>query len=56
MVGTPTVAVDGVADAGKVYVFDRSVQNFQVTDASDVNYTTVESPPAPVSVLVNGQF
>lgn len=56
IVGTPTITVDGISDAGTVYVFDRSVQNFQVTDASVFNYTTVQSPTAPVSVLLNGQF
>jgi hypothetical protein len=56
MVGTPTISVNGIADAGTVYVFDRSIQNFQVTDANVFNYTTVQSPVAPVSVLINGQF
>jgi hypothetical protein len=56
MVGTPTVAVDGIPDAGTVYVFDRSIQNFQVTDASVLDYTTTQTLTAPVSVLLNGQF
>ena len=56
IVGTPDVTVNGIPRAGIVYVFDRSIQNFQVTDASVFDYTTVESPVAPVSVLLNGQF
>jgi len=52
MVGCP----DTDSDRGRVYVFDRSVQKFQVTDADTVTYTTEQSPVAPVSVKLNGSF
>jgi hypothetical protein len=47
------------AAEGRVYVFDRSVQAFQVTDAATVTYTTVQSlsvPGAPINVKLNGVF
>lgn len=56
MVGTPDITTNGIPRAGKVYVFDRSIQNFQVTDATDLTYITTQTPAAPVSVLLNGQF
>jgi hypothetical protein len=41
---------------GKVYIYCRSVQRFQVTNASQLVYTTVETPIEPVAVLLNGEF
>jgi hypothetical protein len=44
---------------GRVYVFDRAVERFQITDTSTVAYTTVQSlavPGAPINVLLNGVF
>ncbi len=49
-VGAPGVS----ASEGRVYLFDRSVQRFQVTDAATLSYTLNSSPTAPVSVYVNG--
>ena len=42
--------------AGSVYVFDRSVQNFQITDASVLSYTTELSLIAPTQVELNSEF
>jgi hypothetical protein len=47
------------SEQGRVYVFDRSVQAFQVTNATTLSYTTVQSlsvPGAPVNVKLNGEF
>jgi hypothetical protein len=44
---------------GCTYVFDRSVERFQITNASQTTYTTVESltnPGAPINVKLNGSF
>jgi hypothetical protein len=47
------------SDEGRVYVFDRSVQAFQITNAATLDYTTVQSlsvPGAPINVKLNGVF
>ena len=44
---------------GRVYVFDRAVERFQITNSSVLAYTTVQSlnvPGAPINVLLNGVF
>jgi hypothetical protein len=56
MIGTPNTTVNGEPTAGRVYVFDRSVENFQVTDTTQYSYTTVNSFQGPVSVSLNGVF
>ena len=58
IVGTPYTTVNGNAEAGRVYVFDRNVQKFICnSDASSTNFTVLGSTPtAPVSVIVNNQF
>ena len=42
--------------SGSVYLYARSVQSFQVTDASVLTYTTEQLPVGPVSVSINGTF
>lgn len=41
---------------GSVYVFDRSVEKFVVTNAAQTTYTTVNNMTAPIAVLLNGRF
>lgn len=44
---------------GRTYVFDRAVERFQITDAEETTYTTVQSltsPGAPINVKLNGVF
>ena len=44
-------------DAGSVYVFDRTVQKFIVTDADTVDYSVVGGElVAPTSVILNNTF
>ena len=43
-------------NAGALYVFERSVQRFQVTDAATVSYTTEQSLVTPTQVILNGEF
>ncbi len=55
LIGTP----GSDSEEGRVYVFDRSVQAFQITNAATVAYTTVRSlsvPGAPINVKLNGEF
>jgi hypothetical protein len=56
IVSVPDVTVDSLNNAGRVYVYDRAVQNFQVTDTSVLSYTTVENIQLPTAVELNGQF
>jgi hypothetical protein len=57
LIGSPNTAyVDGATtytNAGSTFVFDRSVQRFQVTDANVVSYTTQQSLIAPTAVYLN---
>jgi len=50
MAGTPNDRYDDVIRAGAVYVYDRSVQNFVITDAAQTAYTV------DGGVLVNPTF
>ena len=43
-------------NAGALFVFDRSVQRFQVTDTTVLSYTTEQSLVAPTQVLLNDVF
>ncbi len=57
MVGTPNQSVNGQAQAGAVYVFDRNVQKFIYTsDSSSASITVLGTVSAPVSVIVNNQY
>jgi hypothetical protein len=56
IVGTPYVTVDGETQAGAVYVFDRNVQRFTVTNANDNTYTVLGATTQPVAVILNNQF
>ena len=56
MIGSPDSTVDGKAEAGATYVFDRNVQRFIVDDASEDTYTITGSFTAPVSVILNNVF
>lgn len=60
LIGAPNVNyVDGATtytNAGSTFVFDRSVQRFQVTDSSVVSYTTEQTLPSNAAVFLNGQF
>jgi hypothetical protein len=53
---TDPVTGNVLTQAGSAYVFDRSVQNFQVTDATVLSYTTELPLVEPTQVLLNGVF
>ena len=62
IIGAPgsevTVGSTTTTDAGKVYIYDRSVQRFQVTTASTTtqNFITTDTPVGAVTVTVNGTY
>ena len=51
----PVTSVSSI-DAGATYVVDRSVQNFQVTNAATTAYTTELPIVEPVEVFLNNQL
>jgi hypothetical protein len=56
MIGCPNDTYDSVSDAGAVYIYDRSVQRFIVTDATQTVYQVDASLVSPTSVVLNNQF
>ena len=56
MIGAPDDTVGSDTLAGTVHVMDRSVERFQVTDATVATYTVTDTPNGPVSVTVNGNY
>ena len=56
MIGCPGDTYDSVGNSGSVYVYDRSVQRFIVTDATQTVYQTDASLVSPTSVMLNNQF
>jgi hypothetical protein len=55
-VGAPNATVGAVDFAGDVYVFDRGVINYVVTNTIVVTYAIPGSYVEPISVAVNNQF
>ena len=57
MIGTPNDRYDSIADAGAVYVYDRSVQNFVITNSSQTSYTVAGGVLVdPTFVSLNNEF
>jgi hypothetical protein len=56
LIGAPYATVSSQTQAGVVYVYDRMVQKFIVSNAATTTYTVQGSVTEPVSVTVNGQF
>ena len=57
LIGAPNTDADTVTDAGTVYAFDRSVQNFIVTNAAQTSYTVDGGVlVAPTFVNLNNSF
>ena len=55
MVGCKNNTVDGLAEAGSVFLFDRNVQTFVYgQDPSTVSFTLLGTPVSPIAVTVNG--
>jgi hypothetical protein len=56
IIGCPNDTYDSVSDAGSVYVYDRSVQKFIVTDNTQTVYQVDATLVSPTSVVLNNQF
>ena len=57
MIGTPNYQSGSVTHAGAVYVYDRSVQNFVITNAAQTSYTVDGGVLVdPTFVLLNNAF
>ena len=56
IIGCSNATVNGLLEAGSVYVVDRNVQKFIRQDDSSNTYTVLGTVSAPVSVLVNNVF
>jgi hypothetical protein len=56
IIGSPHDNPDNLDFAGTVQIIDRSVERFQIVDATDRTYTTLRSPNGPVTVKLNNQF
>ena len=56
IIGCSNATVNGLLEAGSVYVVDRNVQKFIRQDDSSNTYTVLGTVTAPVSVLVNNAF
>jgi hypothetical protein len=57
MIGTPNDYYSSTSEAGAVYVYDRSVQNFIITDPTQTSYTVDGNLlVAPTSVILNNTF
>ena len=55
-IGCPNDTYDSVGNAGSVYVYDRSVQRFIVTSATQTVYQTDASLVSPTSVMLSNQY
>ena len=56
IIGCSNDTYDGASGAGSVYVYDRSVQKFIVTDATQTVYQVDAALVSPTSVILNNQF
>lgn len=56
LIGAPYAMVGSETKAGKVYIYDRSVENFIVTDTTDKTYSTEVSLTSPTTVTIDGVY
>jgi hypothetical protein len=57
LIGAPNAITNGIIDAGTVYAYDRSVQNFVVTNSAQTSYTVDGGVlVAPTFVNLNKTF
>jgi hypothetical protein len=54
VITAPNATVDGLADAGKAYIYSRVVERFVVTDPLELGYTTRRTLTPTSNVFVNG--
>ena len=56
IIGAPHDDPDAKDFAGTVQIIDRSVEKFQVSDASSTSFTLLRAPVGPVTVKINNRF
>ena len=56
VIGAPDATVNSIEGSGSVYVFDRSVVAYQVTDTAQTTYAIPGNFTEPVMVSLNGSF
>ena len=57
LIGAPNTNANGIINAGTVYAYDRSVQNFVITDSAQTSYTVDGGVlVAPTFVNLNNNF
>jgi hypothetical protein len=56
VIGAPNDTVDGKLLAGQVYVIDRCVERFTVTNPSTTTYSTLRNFSGPATVKVNATY
>jgi len=56
IVGAPLATSGAIDQVGKVYVYDRDVQRFQQTVATNKTFTTDQTPQGRAEVYVNGVY
>lgn len=56
VIGAPLADSNGISSVGKVYVYDRDVQRFQQTVATNKTFTVDQTPQGRAEVYVNGVY
>jgi hypothetical protein len=56
IVGAPETTINGLTQAGCMYIIDRSVFRYQVTNTSTTTYAIPQPATGPISVQVNGVY
>ena len=56
LIGAPYANVGSVTKAGKVFAYDRSIENFVVSDPTQKSFTTQATLVSPTSVILNNVF
>jgi hypothetical protein len=56
IISAPYATANGEINAGQVYVYDRSVEKFTVTNPNTKTYTGLRTPQGLITVKVNSKF
>jgi len=56
IIGAPLATSGGIVNVGKVYIYDRDVQRFQQTTATNKTFTVDQTPQGRAEVYVNGVY
>jgi len=56
IIGAPYQTVDGHNESGQVYVINRTIEKFRVTDPDVTSYTTLRTQSGDATVTINEQY